>query len=113
MYRVYMNYSYLEAEKNKINNNHNKSQSPFNFETSQYSKITNQYTLSPNKNDCNPFQANNYFGNYFQSCQTPSVVWGSEKPINESCPTEYKDHSGQPCHSLWNNSTKRKIIINS
>lgn len=50
--------------------------------------------------------------NYFKQCSNGSVMWGSNKPINEKCPTEYESHKGIPCHSLWNNSTKRKIIVN-
>ena len=50
--------------------------------------------------------------NYFKQCSIGSVMWGSNKPIDEKCPTDYIPHKGEPCHSIWNNSTKRKTIIN-
>ena len=50
--------------------------------------------------------------NFFKKCTNESVMWGSNKPINEKCPTDYVSHKGIPCHSIWNNSTKRKIIVN-
>ena len=77
----------------------------------KYAGVTNAYELHENTNDCNPLGSSNYFGNYFQSCQKPSVMWGSERPMPEVCPTDYKDHSGQPCHSIWNNLTRRKSIV--
>ena len=48
---------------------------------------------------------------YFQSGGTPQVQWGSDKPLKESCPSNFKPHSGMPNHAIWNNSTKRKTII--
>ena len=77
----------------------------------KYAGVTNAYKLHENTNDCNPLGSSNYFGNYFKSCQRPSVMWGSERPLPEVCPTDYKDHSGQPCHSIWNNLTRRKSIV--
>lgn len=50
--------------------------------------------------------------NFFKKCTNGSVMWGSNKPMNEKCPTDYQAHKGVPCHSIWNNSTKRKIIVN-
>jgi len=81
------------------------------FQTPHYTHVNNAYEINKDSNDCNPFQADNYFGNYFRECQNPSVMWGSERPVKEVCPTEYKDHSGQPCHSIWNNLTRRKSIV--
>ena len=48
---------------------------------------------------------------YFNSGTKPSVYWGSDKPIKETCPTNFKQHQGIPNHAIWNNSTKRKTIV--
>lgn len=50
--------------------------------------------------------------NYFKQCSTGSIMWGSNKPMDEKCPTDYVSHKGTPCQSIWNNSTKRKTIVN-
>ena len=49
---------------------------------------------------------------YFNNGPQGSVYWGSEKPMDEVCPTNFKNHSGESTHSIWNNSTKRKTIVN-
>ena len=74
-------------------------------------QATNQYTLSNDKTDCNPFQAPNNFGNYFQKCQTPSAFWGSNKPAPDVCGAGNRAQIGVPCHSIWNNQTKRKGVV--
>ena len=57
----------------------------------------------------NPFQAENTFGNYFQTCNNPSSYWGSANgPVEDKCLTPQK---GQPCHNIWNNNTSRKMIV--
>ena len=48
---------------------------------------------------------------YFQSGSEPKVYWGSNKPMKEVCPTDYKPHQGIPVHSVWNNMTKRKSVV--
>jgi|TARA_B110001469_G_C9622835_1_gene310610 hypothetical protein len=48
---------------------------------------------------------------YFQGGSEPKVVWGSDKPMKEVCPIDYKPHSGIPNHSIWNNMTKRKSVV--
>ena len=48
---------------------------------------------------------------YFEQSKKPSVQWGSDKPMKESCPVNYKPHMGKPTHSLWNNMTRRKSLI--
>ena len=48
---------------------------------------------------------------YFHKDDKPSVYWGSEKPLKEVCFKDFKAHSGIPNHSIWNNSTKRKTIV--
>lgn len=74
-------------------------------------QATNQYTLSNDKTDCNPFQVPNNFGNYFQQCQTPSAFWGSNKPAPDVCGAGNRSQIGVPCHSIWNNQTKRKGVV--
>ena len=81
------------------------------IQTPQNLKIVNQYQKINDKTDCNPFQSPNNFGNYFQSCQNPSAYWGSNKPEIEKCEPGLKAHEGLPCHSIWNNNTKRKMNI--
>ena len=48
---------------------------------------------------------------YFNNGSQGSVYWGSEKPLKEVCFKDFKAHSGIPNHSIWNNSTKRKTIV--
>jgi hypothetical protein len=50
---------------------------------------------------------------YFRSGTKGQVGWGSSKPIEEVCPTNYITHEGTPSHSVWNNMTKRKSIVMS
>ncbi len=52
--------------------------------------------------------------NYFQGGKGDkgNVYWGSEKPMNETGILDAA-HSGKPIHSIWNNSTKRKTIVNA
>ena len=49
--------------------------------------------------------------NYFNNGSQGNVYWGSEKPMDETC-IQDKAHTGKPTHSMWNNSTKRKTIVN-
>ena len=49
--------------------------------------------------------------NYFPNGSQAEVRWGSDKPLKETCPTNFKPHMGTPNHAIWNNSTKRKTII--
>jgi hypothetical protein len=48
---------------------------------------------------------------YFQSEGIKQVQWGSDRPLQEVCPPNYKPHTGTPNHALWNNLTKRKSIV--
>ena len=104
-----MNYS--QQQKVTSYDKFSKNNSLNDFNTPIINGITNKYELYQDSNSCNIFSKSNNFGNYFKSCQTPSVMWGSDKPQKESCPTDYVDHTGTPCHSLWNNMTKRKSIV--
>jgi hypothetical protein len=74
--------------------------------------FTNEISLNNDKSQCNPFNANNNMGNYFQQCtkDNQSPVWGSFKPVKEDCSAgDYK--VGTPCHNIWNNQTKRKGVV--
>lgn len=75
-----------------------------------YSNITNQYKVTEDKSQCNPFGQSNNFGNYFQQCtkESQSAYWGSNKPVPDNC---LKPNEGTPCNSLWNNLTRRKSIV--
>ena len=76
--------------------------------TPQYNSITNIYTPTNDKSDCNPFNKPNNFGNYFQKCNERSSFWGSERPAPFTCHPPHKDN---PCTSLFNNITKRKSSV--
>jgi hypothetical protein len=72
--------------------------------------MVNQYTESTDKTNCNSFNSPNNFGNYFDKCLNgnSSPAWGSNKPVRENC---MNPMMGKPCHNIWNNSTKRKTIV--
>ena len=74
---------------------------------SYFKMVNNVHTSGELKKDnsCQPSF------NYFTSGNDSSVLWGSSKPIDEICPTDYKPHMGIPTHSIWNNLTKRKSIV--
>ena len=78
--------------------------------TPQNAFMVNQYTETNNKSNCNPYNQPNNFGNYFNKCSSnnSSPVWGSNKPVKENC---MNPMMGKPCHNIWNNSTKRKSIV--
>jgi len=78
--------------------------------TPQYNAISNVFTKTNDKSKCNPFNSTNNFGNYFQQCtkESESAYWGSNKPTPDNC---LKPQEGIPCNSLWNNSTKRKTMV--
>jgi hypothetical protein len=72
--------------------------------------FVNNISLNNDKTQCNPFQASNNMGNYFQQCSSDqqSPVWGSNKPVKENC---MKPQEGFPCHNIWNNQTRRKGVV--
>lgn len=77
-----------------------------------YFKMTNDvHTMFQPKKDntCQPsFQ-------YFLKNSSPTekqTQWGSSRPMDEVCPKNYKPHSGTPTHSVWNNLTKRRSMVN-
>ena len=50
---------------------------------------------------------------YFQGEGKRQVQWGSDRPLQEVCPPNYKPHMGTPNNAVWNNLTKRKSIVMS
>ena len=69
--------------------------------------ITNNFKKSDEKNkSCFQFDIKP------SNCENPNVLWGSEKPLGESCKPENLQLEGAPCMNIWNNSTKRKTIVN-
>lgn len=48
---------------------------------------------------------------YYPQSRQGQVGWGSNRPMNETCPSPLKPHSGNPTHAIWNNLTKRKSIV--
>ena len=75
-----------------------------------YFKMLNNVTTSgePKKDaSCQPSF------DYFRACTNGQVRWGSSKPMEEVCPTNYKPHEGTPTHSVSNNLTRRKSIVMS
>ena len=77
-------------------------------EVPSYFKMLNKVETSGEpKNDasCQPSF------DYFSSSTQGQVGWGSSRPMEEVCPTNYKPHEGVPTHSVWNNMTKRKSIV--
>jgi len=72
----------------------------------KYPNISNQIEYARNtKNDGILFD-------YIESCKNPNVVWGSDKPVEEKCLPNHLHMEGESCGNIWNNSTKRKIIVN-
>tara|TARA_B100001123_G_C14597275_1_gene744421 strand:+ start:67 stop:333 length:267 start_codon:yes stop_codon:yes gene_type:complete len=76
---------------------------------SYFKMINNVKTSGASKDDssCQPSF------DYFQKGTNKQVMWGSSKPMKEVCPQNYKPHTGNPTHSIWNNMTKRKSIVAS
>ena len=72
---------------------------------------SNEYDKTDDKSQCNPFNANNNMGNYFQQCSKDeqSALWGSNKPASDKC--ELNPKEGIPCHNIWNNQTRRKGVV--
>ena len=71
-------------------------------------KSNNVNSNNVNSNDTTCQVSFNYFNNGSQG----NVYWGSEKPMDEKPLADFKNHTGKPTHSMWNNSTKRKTIVN-
>tara|TARA_B100000900_G_scaffold416175_1_gene449736 strand:+ start:5275 stop:5553 length:279 start_codon:yes stop_codon:yes gene_type:complete len=71
-------------------------------------KINNNITIKDGKRD--------YKNNCNISLETPeisnsqNVLWGSQKPIKETCPN-IRSLNETPVHYAWNNFTKRISIV--
>tara|TARA_B100000035_G_scaffold269662_1_gene243637 strand:+ start:379 stop:663 length:285 start_codon:yes stop_codon:yes gene_type:complete len=68
---------------------------------------SNKANISKNKN--NDICQQSF--THFQGNGKGNVYWGSEKPMKEVCLKDLQAHTGTPNHSIWNNSTKRKTIV--
>lgn len=60
----------------------------------------------------NPFTLTSSQFQVSPPCNAKNAVWGSEKPVQETCPPQNLHPEGIPCMNIWNNSTKRKTIVN-
>ena len=52
----------------------------------------------------------------YKTCDNPNVMFGHNKPLDEKCTNITGDLTYDPTtsqNSLWNNSTRRKIIVNN
>ena len=47
---------------------------------------------------------------YFKECNKANIEWGSNKPIKGE-DIDKIQMIGENCNNIWNNSTKRKIIV--
>ena len=73
-----------------------------NIETPSYTKINNAIS------------SNSILFEYMKSCNNSNVKWGSNKPIDEvTYPNNLETKYDISCNNLWNNNTKRKIIVNA
>ena len=52
-----------------------------------------------------------YYTSFSDKCK--SVQWGSLRPLNQVCKPSNIQMKGIPCTNIWNNNTKRKIIVNN
>jgi hypothetical protein len=79
-----------------MNNNNFKAPDYFNINNNV--RETSQKCLGPN--------------NFFKTCleKDKNVIYGSDKPISESCPI-ITGTTEKNCNSLWNNMTKRKSLV--
>ena len=62
-------------------------------------------------NDVNVKKSDSFGFEITPQCNNMNVIWGSEKPLKETCPPEHIQMVGEPCLNIWNNSTKRKTIV--
>ena len=68
--------------------------------------ITNNINYARTTNSKN----NGILFEYFKECSNKNVEWGSNKPIKAMNPKNI-NMVGESCNNIWNNSTKRKIIV--
>ena len=72
----------------------------------QYSQVKNNIDYARNTNNTGPLFT------YMNSCNEPNVLWGSNEPVKETCLPNHIQMEGRSCNNIWNNSTKRKTIVN-
>jgi len=78
----------------------------------QYPGVSNEMEYARSTKNDGPNSSNGNIFDYIKSCNNPNVVWGSDKPIKETCLPNHIQMEGAPCNNIWNNSTKRKTIVN-
>jgi len=71
---------------------------------STYMKISN------NIQNTNP--SGDFKFEYFDSCNTNDSASGSATSLKDSCPVNEINIDNKLCNSLFNNNTKRKILVN-
>ena len=79
----------------------------------EYSKTINpdnNFKIKSNVSNKNNIPGFNFKYNDMCNKQNGNVLFGSQKPIDEKCPNNTNINQ-IPCMNIWNNSTKRKIIV--
>ena len=77
----------------------------YNLDSPNYCKVD-----FSNVNNIKVYQGFNF--KYFNTLNcNKSVLWGSEKPLKETCLNKQYNLNGEFCNNIWNNSTKRKTIV--
>jgi len=58
-------------------------------------------------------KVDNFFFVYnLDKCNKEDAMWGNgNKPVPQKCLTRDMLNNGKSCHTIWNNSTKRKLIV--
>ena len=79
-------------------------------QTPSYFKMVNKVKTSGDQKEDSSCQPS---FDYFRQCTKSQVNWGSDRPMDEVCPSNYKPHAGVPTHSIWNNMTKRRSIVSN
>ena len=83
----------------------------------EYSNVKNNTDYARTTDNTGPlFTYMNYCANNIKcidcSNNIPNVLWGSNKPVKETCLPNHIQMEGTSCNNIWNNSTKRKTIVN-
>tara|TARA_B100001059_G_scaffold236258_1_gene285788 strand:- start:3527 stop:3835 length:309 start_codon:yes stop_codon:yes gene_type:complete len=91
---------------------------PFNPENLQGSITTNQIKDTTKRYGWNYKinETDNCMNITYNLSKDTDVMFGTNKPMNETCPNitgnlTYDSSNSQ--NSLWNNSTRRKVIVNN
>jgi len=74
----------------------------------QYSQVNNNIKYARTTSNTGPLFT------YMNSCNQDqsNVLWGSNEPVKETCLPNHIQMEGRSCNNIWNNSTKRKTIVN-